>query len=102
MLELTALESLADEVIAIVAERNNTSGHHIEANVRVQRTRHGLTRFANSFIHQNVGEDTVTLTLTLSVDARTTSASTTSVDHTSLVTMVDTAIASASLQPTDP
>lgn len=102
MLELTALETLADQVVEIVTERDNAAQQHIEANVRVQRTRHGLTRFANSFIHQNVGEDTVTLTLTLAVDARTTSASTTSVDHASLVAMVDTAIASASLQPIDP
>jgi 3-phenylpropionate/cinnamic acid dioxygenase small subunit len=53
-IDIDQLQELADRVVALVGDR-------AEANVRVTRTRHGLTRFANSFIHQHVGEDTVTV-----------------------------------------
>lgn len=74
----------------------------VEANVRVSRTRHGLTRFANSFIHQHVGEDTVTVALTVAVGGRTGSASTTRITDAELAELVDTTITSAALQPVDP
>ncbi|TVP73513.1 MAG: hypothetical protein EA340_02265, partial [Nitriliruptor sp.] len=56
---LDDLQALADRVVALVAARDADHDDEVEANVRVSRTRHGLTRFANSFIHQHVGEDTV-------------------------------------------
>jgi predicted Zn-dependent protease len=74
----------------------------VEANVRVTRTRHGLTRFANSFIHQHVGEDTVTVSLTVAVGGRTSSASSTRIADEELAALVDTALAAAALQPVDP
>ncbi|MEX2549754.1 MAG: metallopeptidase TldD-related protein [Nitriliruptoraceae bacterium] len=92
------LQHLADRVIALVAAQPGD----VEANVRVVRDRHGLTRFANSFIHQNVGEDTVTIDLTIAVDGRTASASTTRIAEDELTELVDTTVRSAALQPVDP
>jgi predicted Zn-dependent protease len=88
------LQHIADQVVEIVGDR-------AEANVRVVRTRHGLTRFANSFIHQHVGEDTVSVAVTLAVDGRTASSSTTRVAEDDLRTLVDDTIESARLQPVD-
>ena len=59
------LERLADHVVELVDAAPRTAGGTVEANVRASRTRHGLTRFANSFIHQNVAEDTVSVGFTV-------------------------------------
>jgi len=95
------LEELADRVVALV-DAYDGDGARIEANVRVTRSRHGLTRFANSFIHQHVGEDTITVTLDAAVDDRSASASTTAVDDAALRDLVERTLASAALQPVDP
>ncbi len=89
------LQHLADGVVELLDGR-------ADGNVRVSRTRHGLTRFANSFIHQHVGEDTATVALTCAVDGRTASASTTAVGDDDLRALVDRTIESAVLQPVDP
>jgi predicted Zn-dependent protease len=102
MIDLAHLQELADRVVALVEARGADVAATVEANVRVSRTRHGLTRFANSFIHQHVGEDTIWVALTLAVDGRTTTSSTTAVDEPSLDELVVTGIASAELQPVDP
>jgi predicted Zn-dependent protease len=102
MTDLADLQELADRVVALVEARGADVAATVEANVRVSRTRHGLTRFANSFIHQHVGEDTVRVALTLAVDGRTATASTTAVDEPSLDELVATGIASAEFQPVDP
>ncbi len=106
---LDDLQALADRVIELVREHPGPSADgspgtpaEVEANVRVSRTRHGLTRFANSVIHQHVGEDTVTVALTVAVGGRTASASTTRIAATELAELVDTTITSAALQPIDP
>ncbi len=96
------LQGIADRVVEVVRSRAEASDATIEANVLVHRRHHGLTRFANSFIHQHVGEDTVSVQLTLSVDRRTTSATSTRVDDDELAQLVDDAIAAAVLQPVDP
>jgi predicted Zn-dependent protease len=93
------LQQLADRVVEIVADHGDAA---VEANVRASRVRHGLTRFANSFIHQHVGEDTVSIGLTIAVDGRTASAATTDTREDALRELVDATIASASLQPVDP
>jgi predicted Zn-dependent protease len=94
-LSIDELQALADRVVELVGDR-------ADANVRVTRTRHGLTRFANSFIHQHVGEDTVTVSLTVAADGRTASASTTAVSDDDLAKLVRTTVDSARLQPVDP
>ena len=100
--DTAALLSLADQVVALVQREDAARDATVEADVSVTRTRHGLTRFANSFIHQHVGEDTVSVSLTLALDGRTTSTSTTATDPDSLEQLVDDAVASAQLQPVDP
>ena len=99
-----ALEDLAEQVTALITERGAVlaPGSQVEANVRVSRTRHGLTRFANSFIHQNVSEDTVGVGLTLAVDGRCASASTTDATIEAVGELVDRTIVSARRQPVDP
>jgi predicted Zn-dependent protease len=94
------LQQLADRVVGLVA--SHEGDHELEANVRVSRIRHGLTRFANSFIHQHVGDDTVSIGLTIAVGGRTATAATTDTRDESLRELVDATIASASLQPVDP
>lgn len=86
---------LARQVVDLVGDR-------AEAQVRVTRQRHGLTRFANSFIHQHVGEDVSSLSLTVASDARVAEAATSNLDPEALADFVDAAIAAAELQPADP
>jgi predicted Zn-dependent protease len=61
-----------------------------------------LTRFANSAIHQNVAEDTVTVRLRLHADGRTAAGSTTLTDPAGLGSLVERTIAAARLSPPDP
>ena len=101
-MSIEELEALADHVVELVRSTPTAADVEVEANVRIDRIRHGLTRFANSFIHQHVGEDTVTVSLTVAVDGRTASASTTAVDDSALRGLIGTTIESAALQPVDP
>lgn len=98
------LQRLADRVTALVADRGRhlAPGALIEANVLATRTRHGLTRFANSFVHQHVTEDTRTVRLDLAVDSRTSVAATSALDDESLTDLVDATVSGARLQPVDP
>ncbi len=98
----STLQTLADAVVDLVQRQARGIDAEVEANVRVSRTRHGLTRFAESFIHQHVGEDTSAVHLTLAVDARTASATTNRLDHASLDDLVARTLASAARQPVDP
>lgn len=83
-------------------------GDRAEAQVTASRSRPALTRFANSFIHQNVGEAGVSVSLKLALPAgdadgwRVASASTTRVDTAGLTALVDGALAAAALRPVDP
>ena len=88
------LQDLARRVVDLVGDRG-------EAQVTVARRRHGLTRFANSFIHQHVGEDTRTVALTVAVDGRVTSATTTRTADADLAAFVDDVLEAARLQPVD-
>lgn len=89
-----ALAALADRVLELVAGRG-------EAAVSVAHVREGLTRFANSFIHQNVGDEHVSVTLDLVVGGRPASAGTTGLDDAALRRLVDAALAAAAVQPVD-
>ncbi len=100
-MSVSELQRLADRVIEHVTAAP-AGDEPIEANVRVDRVRHGLTRFANSFVHQHVGEDTVAVALTCAVGGRTSSASTTAVDDDALARLVGDTIEAARQQPVDP
>jgi predicted Zn-dependent protease len=97
------LQAIADRVVELATTTTTpgSAGAKVEADVLVARVRHGLTRFANSFIHQHVGEDAVRVSLTLAVGGRTASASSTAVDDEDLQALVETTLQAALLQPVD-
>lgn len=99
---LDELAEVADRVVAAVRRSTHNDDENVEANVLVHRSRHGLTRFANSFIHQNVTEDTVTVLVTLAVDGRTTTLTTTALDDDALDRIVADTVDQARRQPVDP
>jgi predicted Zn-dependent protease len=72
-----------------------------EAQVLLRVTRKSLTRFANSFIHQNVAEDSGVLTLDLASEGRTARTATTLTDPTSLDRLIDSALSALELSPVD-
>jgi len=87
--------ALADHVLDVV-------GGRADATVSVQRVSDGLTRFANSFIHQNVGDEHTLVTLELVNNGRPAAASTSMVDDASLARLVEDALTAASVRPVDP
>lgn len=88
-------QALADAVIELVPEG-------IEAQVVAGRARHGLTRFANSVIHQHVGEETTSLQLQVAVDRKVATAESTRIDADGRRRLVDDALEMARLRPADP
>jgi predicted Zn-dependent protease len=88
------LDALGARALELVAGR-------AEAAVTVTHMQEGLTRFANSFIHQNVGDEHVGLTLEVVADGRRAAASTTRVDDDALIRLVEGTIQAAAVQPVD-
>jgi predicted Zn-dependent protease len=72
-----------------------------DAEVVVSVGRAALTRFANSFIHQNVAEDAASVSLRVAVDGRVSSSAATAVDAEAIARLVDATVESARLQPVD-
>lgn len=89
---------LADDVIAMVGE----AAPDAEAEVTVSDGRAALTRFANSFVHQNVGEGGVSVMLRVAVEGRVASGSVSSHDRDVVRRVVEATIAAAMLRPVDP
>jgi predicted Zn-dependent protease len=78
-------------------------GDRAEAQVTANQGRPALTRFANSFIHQNVGEAGVSVHLKVALpDGRVATASTTRADQAGLTSLVEGTLAAAALRPVDP
>jgi predicted Zn-dependent protease len=77
-------------------------GGEVEARVVVTREHAALTRFANSFIHQNVADDTLTADLDVCVGGKSAGASTNRTDTDGLRRLVDRAVAAARLRRVDP
>ncbi|MDQ3946701.1 MAG: metallopeptidase TldD-related protein [Actinomycetota bacterium] len=86
---------LCQRVVELVGGRG-------EAQVTARRGRPALTRFANSFIHQNVGEDAISVTLKVAAAGRVASAATTRVDPDGLAALVEGTLGAAALRPEDP
>jgi predicted Zn-dependent protease len=87
--------SLAARVLELV-------GGRADAAVMVTQTRQGLTRFANSFVHQNVVDEHLEVSLQLSAAGHPASAVTYRSDDDALLALVDRTVYSASLRPLDP
>jgi predicted Zn-dependent protease len=73
-----------------------------ETEAVVDTTELALTRFANSFIHQNVADKTTSVRLRLHVDGRTAAGGSTIVDDDGLRALVERTLAAARLAPLDP
>ncbi|MEV0000814.1 metallopeptidase TldD-related protein [Micromonospora sp. NPDC050980] len=90
---------LAARVVELV---RRAAGPGAEAEVLVTRADLALTRFANSFIHQNVAETGTTVQLRLHVDGRTAAGVGSRVDAEGLAALVERTRAAARLVPPDP
>jgi predicted Zn-dependent protease len=77
-------------------------GGRAEATVQSSSGPEGLTRFANSFIHQNVAEHATVVSLTAVVDGRLATASSTDVSADGIGRLVEATVAAAGLRPPDP
>ena len=77
-------------------------GDRAEAIVRVASSSTGLTRFANSFIHQNVAEEVVHIALRATVGDRSATATTTATGAGGIRDLVQRTIEAAKLRPPDP
>jgi predicted Zn-dependent protease len=87
---------------AAVLELVRAAAPDAEADVRVGTSTLALTRFANSFIHQNVADTATRTRLRLHVDGRTATGSTTGTDPDSLSQLVAATVTAARLLPVDP
>lgn len=85
---------VADRVVALVGGRGETE-------VTVYAGPTGLTRFANSHIHQNVAEEQLVVALKVAVGGKVAGATTTSVDPDGLRRLVETTLEAAELRPID-
>jgi predicted Zn-dependent protease len=83
---------IADRVVDLVGDR-------AEAHVNVLTGPSALTRFANSFIHQNVAEEQLEVSLTVAVDGRVATRTGSRVD--ALEELVESALEVARLRPVD-
>jgi len=89
---------VAERVLELA--RGEASAADIE--VAVDRTHLALTRFANSGIHQNVADDTMTVRIRLHAGGRTTSGSSTLTGADGLWALVERTVQAAGVAPLDP
>ncbi|MEU1684335.1 metallopeptidase TldD-related protein [Micromonospora sp. NPDC005707] len=90
---------LAGRVIELI---RRLAGSEAQAEVVVTRADLALTRFANSFIHQNVAESGTTVRLRVHADGRTAAGSGSLVDPDGLTALVERTLAATRLAPADP
>jgi predicted Zn-dependent protease len=90
---------LAGQVVELVAR---IAGPDAQAEVVVTRSDLALTRFANSFIHQNVAESGTGVRLRLHVAGRTAAGSGSLIDPAGLTALVERTLTAARLAPVDP
>lgn len=96
---MSAREDLAARVLELV---RSVAGPGAEADVHVSSRVRALTRFAKSFVHQNVVDTSEQLRLRVVVDGSWAAVSTDRADADSLVRAVESAVAAARLRPADP
>jgi predicted Zn-dependent protease len=96
---VTAREDLAARVLELAG---TVAGPGAQAEVHVTSRVRGLTRFARSFVHQNVVDTSERIKLRVVVDGSWAAVSTDRADADSLVRTVEAAVAAARLRPADP
>ncbi|SCF07287.1 Predicted Zn-dependent protease or its inactivated homolog [Micromonospora echinospora] len=92
-------QEIAGQVVELVGR---LAGAGAQAEVTVTRSDAALTRFANSFIHQNVAESTVSIRLRLHADGRTATGSGSLASPDGLRELVERTLVAARLGPPDP
>ncbi|HUH17088.1 MAG TPA: TldD/PmbA family protein [Methylomirabilota bacterium] len=92
---MSALLETAERVLALV-------GTDAEAEVTVTSGTDALTRFATSFIHQNMADAVSGIHLRVALDAHVAEATTNQTDDEALARLVRSAVDAARLQPVDP
>ncbi|MEU8260069.1 metallopeptidase TldD-related protein [Micromonospora sp. NPDC048999] len=90
---------IAGQVVELVRQ---LAGPDAQAEVTVTRADLALTRFANSFIHQNMAESGTAVRLRLHVDGRTAAGTGSLLDSDGLTALVERTLAAARLVPADP
>jgi predicted Zn-dependent protease len=95
-------EPMTPDLAAQVLELVRASGVDAEAEVAVDRQSLALTRFANSYIHQNVADDTTTVRLRLHAAGRTVAVSTTVTGAGGLRELVSRTAGAVRHAPADP
>ncbi len=99
MTEQSEQLQLAEQVLDLVRAE---AGGPIEAAVSVDHQALALTRFANSYIHQNVADATTKVRLLIHADGRTAAGSTTRTSSDGLQGLVSRTVAASRVAPRDP
>jgi predicted Zn-dependent protease len=97
--DATARTETAERVLQAA---RTAAGGSADVDVTVEHDHLALTRFANSYIHQNVASDTDTVTLRIHAEGRTALNSTTVTDDAGLAALVERTVAAVRLSPADP
>jgi predicted Zn-dependent protease len=92
----------ADELLTTCERVLALVGTDAEAEVSVAAGPEALTRFASSFIHQNVADDARRVHLRVALDSRVAEATDNRTDDESLSRLVRSTMDAAALQPVDP
>jgi predicted Zn-dependent protease len=92
----------ADELLTTCERVLALVGTDAEAEVTVSAGSEALTRFATSFIHQNVADDARVVRLRVALDGRVAEATDNRTDDEALSRLVRSAMDAAALQPVDP
>ena len=92
----------ADELLDACERVLRLVGTDAEAEVTVTAGSEALTRFATSFIHQNVADDVRDVRLRVALDGRVAESTGNQTDDASLARLVRSTVDAARLQPSDP
>jgi predicted Zn-dependent protease len=93
---------IADELLGTCERVLDLVGNDAEAEVTVTSGPEALTRFATSFIHQNVADDARQVHLRVARDGKVAEATGNQADDEALSRLVRSALDAAALQPVDP
>ncbi len=103
--ELTALMRVGGDLLdlrTVGMDVLSRIGGRAEAEVIVQQGRSAVTRFANSFIHQNVADDWHRVRLKVVTEGRLATGTTNRLDTGSLDRLVEDTLLAATYRPVDP
>src|SRR5258707_3798671 len=99
---VASLHLLSDTEMRRIAEKIFKLSDSDETEVEIGAVTDALTRFANNTIHQNVAEQSLTVSVRTVLDGRTARATTNKTDDDSLRRVVETAKSLARSQPRNP